>query len=664
MLKEHNIPVYDKFEKMLEENNKAIVVTATGTGKSYLTLEYLERHDKNALVVVYRKNLGKDWEELSDRFKSITYHSFVKINKFDDYDVIVFDEVHHAGAATWELPIQAFIDQTDKKVIGLTADPRRWSEGARDIGEVLFEDKRVDGYSLDKAIEGKILPKLTYVSALWDVGSLKVRYKDRKVPVPLMAKFNYTLEKRKPVEEILKERLPKKGRKGIIFVESIASSKSAEMWFKNLFKNYPIWIIHSGQSYKINTRNHQEFKSAKEGFMIAVDMYNEGLHAPGVNTIIMLRRTKSPGIFYQQMGRALHVGQSNDPIIFDFVCNGKLVDVTSNLRETSNKDSITKVVREISDQTLIYDYTKDILDVIEEINLKLDNTWTEEEDYIIRKYYPIEGKEIMSRFPDRTLYSVYTRAQHLGVHLDGILELRWTAEEDEIIRKFYPTEGMDIIERLPGRDKKQIDSRRVRLGIKTNRNTWTSEEDALVKKYYQCDKQKLYKILSHRTNSAIITRARKLGVTKKNSWTDEEIEILKKFYPIEGIKVRDKIKTHAESSISSKAYDLGLKYTGDKEWQAEEIAILKKFYTSEGNKKIKKRLKDRSIKEIKEKSLELGLERKSKAWTPEEDEILKQYYSTEGGKVSKRIPGRSAHACTARAYLLSKKDNMKGKSNE
>ena len=51
MLLEHNYPVYQALEDMLAENNKAILVTATGTGKSYVALEYLERHDLRALVI-------------------------------------------------------------------------------------------------------------------------------------------------------------------------------------------------------------------------------------------------------------------------------------------------------------------------------------------------------------------------------------------------------------------------------------------------------------------------------------------------------------------------------------------------------------------------------------------------------------------------------------
>ena len=71
MLMEHNIPVYEKFEAMLEEHGKVILITATGTGKSYVTLEYLERHDLRALVLAPRLAICDNWKELSDKIDTV-----------------------------------------------------------------------------------------------------------------------------------------------------------------------------------------------------------------------------------------------------------------------------------------------------------------------------------------------------------------------------------------------------------------------------------------------------------------------------------------------------------------------------------------------------------------------------------------------------------------
>lgn len=605
MLKEHNIPVYKKLEDMMSKKNRAIVVTATGTGKSYLTLEYINNHNLNTLVVVPRHSIGKEWDKMSNKITTITYHSFVRTHNFDKYDCVVFDEVHHAGAATWETPITNFITTTDKPVIGLTADPKRYSDGARDMGEVLFNGCRIDGYNLTNAIENKILPKLTYVAALWDIGSIRETYRTKDIPAPLMARFNYALEKRKPIEEIIKERMPSGSRKGIIFVENITTTKKAEKLIKSIYPRTKVWTIHSRQSAKDNERFHNEFRKAKSGFMIAVDMYNEGLHAPGVNTIIMLRRTSSPTIFYQQIGRALHVGKANDPIIFDCVSNRALLKITSNKRIKVRRPSLIHNIPQISDQTVVYDYTKDILDVIKEIEDTLDWSWTDDEIAILRQYYPIEGFSVAKRLPGRTPATCSKKANELRIYAIRFNE--WSEEEDETIRKYFPDEGSNVFYRMEGRSREAIRTRAKELGLTSLKHTfWTEEEYAIIRKYYPTEGTDIVKRLNNRTKASVIEQAKKLGVKKiwtTNTWTDEEDTILKENFPIKGANVCANLLGRKKTDVTTRAR-------------------------------------------------KLGLHASTKRWTKEEDELLMEYYPTEGKEVYKRFSGRSDHACIARANLL------------
>lgn len=582
-LKEHNIPVYQKLEDMMRENNRALVVTATGTGKSYLTLEYINNHNLNALVVVPRINIGKEWKKLSKKINTITYHSFVRTHNFDKYDCVVFDEVHHAGATTWEGPITNFIETTDKPVIGLTADPKRYSDGARDMGEVLFKDCRVDGYNLTNAIENSILPKLTYVAALWDVGTMREEYKKKDIPSPLMARFNYALDKRKPVEEIIAEHMPEGDRKGIIFAETISATSGAKNLIKSIYPKAKIWTIHSAQSSKLNEKYHNEFRKAKSGFMIAVDMYNEGLHAPGVNTIIMLRRTSSPTIFYQQIGRALHVGDATDPIIFDLVFNSDLLKVTSTLRERTVGPSLVHVTPEISSQSVIYDYTKDILDVVREIELNLDNSWTDEELAILAEFYPIEGLEVYKRLPGRNKEAIMQKAYRLRIMSN--VQKTWTKEEDDILREYYETEGGKIYKRFKDRNASACKARAEKLGLKYDYNAWTDEEIEIIKKYYESEGYKILERLPGRTTQGLALKAGKLGLRfKASDWTDEELSILKTYYPKEGLKVMDRLPGRSRLAVKNRAQFLKIKCENSSIWTNEEIEILKNYYPKEGLK--------------------------------------------------------------------------------
>ena len=53
MLMDHNIEVYKKFECMVNKSKKCILITATGTGKSYIVAEYLDRYNLRALAICY-----------------------------------------------------------------------------------------------------------------------------------------------------------------------------------------------------------------------------------------------------------------------------------------------------------------------------------------------------------------------------------------------------------------------------------------------------------------------------------------------------------------------------------------------------------------------------------------------------------------------------------
>lgn len=607
-LKEHNIPVYEKLENMMAEKNKALVVTATGTGKSYLTLEYITRHNLNTLVVVPRLSIGREWDKMSKKISTITYHSFGRTNDFDKYDCVVFDEVHHAGATTWEGPITNFINTTDKPVIGLTADPKRYSNGARDMGEELFGDCRIDGYSLTDAIEQNILPSLTYVAAMWNIGGMKVKFSDKDIPSPLLARFNYALDKREPVEDIIVRHMPKGARKGIIFVETIPACREAQNLINSVYPKAKVWTIHSKQSTNLNEQYHNEFKKAKTGFMIAVDMYNEGLHAPGVNTIIMLRRTSSPTIFYQQIGRALHVGNSNDPIIFDLVCNSNLLKIKSTQRERMNRGAtLTKYIPAISNQTVIYDYTKDILDVIDEIHNYLDDTWTDEEDAILKKYYPDEGLGIISRLPGRSKDAIMSRACIFGIASN--INPEWTEEEDNIMREYYPSEGRNVYKRFPNRTKSACANRAIKLNLVTDYGKWSKEEIEILKKYYPIEGKKVIERLHKKTETALYAKASKLGILIKNMpWTNEEIEILKKYYPDEGVDVAKRLPGRSIETIKKEAQIVGIKVKKGGDWTEEEIEILRKYFPTEGYDVIK-RLPWRTRNGVVRKAKEYGIKR-------------------------------------------------------
>ena len=99
--------------------------------------------------------------------------------------------------------------------------------------------------------------------------------------------------------------------------------------------------------------------------------------------------------------------------------------------------------------------------------------WTEEEDRIFCKYYPIEGTKVRFRLPGRTKFSCTLRANKLGIRTVE----PWTKEEDDILRKYYLSEGAKSFARLPQRGERACYSRVQKLGLRVKTFTWSKEEE-------------------------------------------------------------------------------------------------------------------------------------------------------------------------------------------
>lgn len=61
--------------------------------------------------------------------------------------------------------------------------------------------------------------------------------------------------------------------------------------------------------------------------MLCVNQLNEGVHIKGVDAVIMVRRTSSPTIFYQQLGRALTAAGNFEPLVIDLVDNFEMIGI-------------------------------------------------------------------------------------------------------------------------------------------------------------------------------------------------------------------------------------------------------------------------------------------------------------------------------------------------
>lgn len=585
MLREHNIETYEKLCETMEQYNNALIVQTTGTGKSYLALEYIEENELLALVVVPTNFIGEQWCTLSKNIEYVCYPTFVKMTEFYNYDIVIFDEAHHIGAPTYKQAMLNFIN-LDIPYIGLTADSVRWSDSETDVAELFWNNSVVLGYNLQDALADGILPEIDYTIAIYDTGTFSRYFDNKKITESLLSRLQFSIDNCESIKSILLSKLSNIKVKGILFVDSINNVVEATRLLKDIFGDIMILPIHSDQSNYCNAKCKKMFDDADSAFIIAVNMFNEGLHVDGVNTIIMLRRTGSPTVYFQQIGRAMSIDMKDTVYIFDLVGNKNILHSSTSF--CNYKTNVhTKLEILVSDQVIVDDKTEDITNVLREIELYLGSRheWTYDELNKLKSDYAINGSNIKLLIDNGiTRREIHCKARSLGLRY--LNNHRWKTEYDGILKSEFPVYG----DKCPtlmnlGFYHGTIRRHAKLLGLVKEIKAWESWEDEKIKSDYPENGSKIPELIANgRTREAIKRRARMLGVTTsslpdRHDWTDDAIQILYEEYPLYGRYSPTLIAMgFTDGAIATKAKTLKIKFTGPvstkSKWTEEVEQIL------------------------------------------------------------------------------------------
>ena len=424
VVQEHNKEFAIKIDEAITKNNRCLFVLGTSLGKTTTGLDYLIKHGTRGLVVHHQNNIRDVWSKNNDLVDTVSiqtlYRDYFSYD-FSKYGLIIFDEAHHLSAPEWGKPIKFCIDN-NIPVLGLTATPKK------EVEELFGKDNVVYGYDVFEGIEKGILHPVSYVGALYTLPD-KVKHAkehpEELTPI-LKGKLDIALNNTPTVAEILYKNMPSGNRKGIIFAQGIPDMNDTIDIVKNVFPDYDYKIISSHETEEHNKEVKEWFEETDCGFLCSVEMVSEGSHFNGVNTLIMLRKTKSRIKFEQQLGRVMVQTKYPDPncIVFDLVNNALTTKLfTEKLRKAiEGRGDVTvlhpgdDVVKDPNKKYIIVeDYTKPLV----ELNKSLNGFWTEEEDNIIRKYYPNGGpKECLKYLPNRTVIAIISRASFLDIRMD------------------------------------------------------------------------------------------------------------------------------------------------------------------------------------------------------------------------------------------------------
>lgn len=357
-LEEHRNRTIGEILGKLQNNDRVCCVRYTGYGKTYHLIKRLMEifSDKQFLIFVPAKSLIKRYVKLFKENNVIikTYQSLLFMNEneikdnFSNIDYIICDEAHRLGKNKWRQSIKnAFdiIDNGNTKIIGFTATPMRGDK--IDIVGDFFNGIETSRFDLLDGIQAGYIPKIDYVVAYCDLSGLdKEIYDERMEDID-----RYEIDKLLNVSEIIKENIPKnklkENLKVVLYVSRLKdvdiAKESCYKWFTEAFpnKNIKVFSLSSEYTDKENSDYLDDYSDDEDNnsidIMISCNKLNEGLHLPKCSIAILLRRTTSPIVYFQQIGRAIN---GSKPVVFDLVNNSTHIKQIENDFKQGNQENL------------------------------------------------------------------------------------------------------------------------------------------------------------------------------------------------------------------------------------------------------------------------------------------------------------------------------------
>ncbi|MEA4826892.1 MAG: DEAD/DEAH box helicase family protein [Clostridium sp.] len=460
--------LYELKKSREEGMDKALVVAATGIGKTYLaafdsidfnrvlfvahraeTLNQAERSFKNIITDVKTGFFMNSTRENECDILFATVQTLGKKEylceeyfKRDYFDYIIIDEFHHAAAGNYKNIIDYF---KPKFMLGLTATPDRLDN--KDV-YALCDYNVVYQVGLKNAInKGWLVPFRYYGIYDESIDYENVEYKNGKYNEKEMEE---ALSINKRAELIVNNYKKYSSRRALGF----CSSKKHAQFMADYFNDQGILscAVYSGEE-EGNTERNQAISKLTKGeikVVFSVDMFNEGLDIPSIDMVMFLRPTESPTVFLQQLGRGLRkYGEKKYLNVLDFIGNYKKANLVPFFL-TGDRENIknrlkgnTLPLEEDYPEDCVVDFQWQLIDVfkkMEEANKKI-------QDLIIEDYFRV--KEDLEKRPSRLEMFTYMD--------EGIYENMKRKSKQNIFNNYL--RFLDSIEELRKEEKALLDTK-------------------------------------------------------------------------------------------------------------------------------------------------------------------------------------------------------------
>ena len=365
----HQKAILDKLtvEREIHHSNKNLIVAATGTGKTVIAaFDYKRFYESNQrhrlLFVAHRKEI---LEQSINTFSSVlgdsTFgelwvgnhrpsalgdlsHLFISIQSFnsnldtfrrcgsDYYDYIVVDEAHHSEAVSYQ---KVFDLYTPKILIGLTATPER-SDG---VNLSNFNQRIAAELRLPEAIDNMLLSPFQYfcvgdrTTDLSHVPWAQGGYDEDE----LVRKLNTPDRLRLITESLARYLSDDQNCRALCFCARVDHARDVAAGLCEA--GYQAAVLTGEDSPERRDEIQAQFKAKKINYLCVVDIYNEGVDIPEIDTVLFLRPTKSLTIFLQQLGRGLRLAPDKECLtVLDYVAQAHVnYSYESRFRALSSK---------------------------------------------------------------------------------------------------------------------------------------------------------------------------------------------------------------------------------------------------------------------------------------------------------------------------------------
>lgn len=363
----------ENLERLRNEGAKrALIISATGTGKTYLSaFDVKKLQPKRFLFVVHRRSIAKaametfqtilpqsismglfsgDYMDENKDYLFATIQTLSRpehLKKFNpnQFDYIVIDETHRSGSQSYQAIINYF---KPNFLLGMTATPER-TDGY-DVFS-LFHNNIAHEIRLNQAMKENLLCDFHYY------GITDIQLDNQKRDIQDFTSIEFEQQSKHVLEKAIYYGADSEEIRGLVFCSTKDHCRALANYFRNnSLKTFKVEIIDSDTPIDsrdiLFDRLESDDEEEKLDYLFSVDVLNEGIDIPKVNQVLMVRPTQSAIVFVQQLGRGLRKAKDKEFLtVLDFIGNyddkNFLIPVALFGDRSFNKDKLRRLMIDI-----------------------------------------------------------------------------------------------------------------------------------------------------------------------------------------------------------------------------------------------------------------------------------------------------------------------------